>query len=248
MFLRSGTQRAWKNDDLQSFTPCRFMPPELMGYEGRAVVVDPDVFAVGDVCELFELDMHGKAIMAKPRGGHNGRTDYVATSVMLLDCAKLKHWNVRRNFAELFDFKRDYEDWLTLATEPEGTIGYLDSEWNDFDKLTPVTKLLHNTKRRTQPWKTGLPIDYTNRIPVPLISKIIGTDAIRLPLKYKRHPDPRQEQFFFALLAECLDRDLISTDQVEEEMRQHHIRPDSLDMVKSVPPLDHVLDFSAAAA
>ena len=130
---------------------------------------------------------------------------------MLLDCAKLKHWNVRRNFAELFDFKRDYEDWLTLATEPEGTIGYLDSEWNDFDKLTPVTKLLHNTKRRTQPWKTGLPIDYTNRIPVPLISKIIGTDAIRLPLKYKRHPDPRQEQFFFALLAECLDRDLIST-------------------------------------
>ena len=36
----------WRNDDLQSFTPLRFMPPQLMGYRGRAVVklslaVDP---------------------------------------------------------------------------------------------------------------------------------------------------------------------------------------------------------------
>ena len=29
-------QRVWLNDDLQSFTPLRFMPPELMGYQGRA--------------------------------------------------------------------------------------------------------------------------------------------------------------------------------------------------------------------
>ena len=49
LFLRNGVQRPWKNEDLQSFTPLRFMPPELMGYQGRAVVIDPDVFAVGDV-------------------------------------------------------------------------------------------------------------------------------------------------------------------------------------------------------
>ena len=32
----TATSAIWNNDDLQSFTPLRFMPPELMGYEGRA--------------------------------------------------------------------------------------------------------------------------------------------------------------------------------------------------------------------
>ena len=69
-FLRAGTWRAWENADLQSFTPVRFTPPKLMGYQGRAIVIDPDVFAVGDVNELFRRDMEGKAILARPRPGH----------------------------------------------------------------------------------------------------------------------------------------------------------------------------------
>ena len=52
-YSRDGDSRVWDKEDLQSFTPLRFMPPELMGYEGRAVVVDPDVFAVQDVWELL---------------------------------------------------------------------------------------------------------------------------------------------------------------------------------------------------
>ncbi len=44
-FLRDGVKRHWRMDDLQSFTPLRFLPPELMGYQGRAVVIDPDIFA-----------------------------------------------------------------------------------------------------------------------------------------------------------------------------------------------------------
>ena len=59
-YLRDGVKRHWRNDDLQSFTPLRFMPPELMGYQGRAVVVDPDVFAVGDIFELLTRDMAGQ--------------------------------------------------------------------------------------------------------------------------------------------------------------------------------------------
>ena len=31
-FLRDGVERIWRNEDLQSFTPLRFMAPELMGY------------------------------------------------------------------------------------------------------------------------------------------------------------------------------------------------------------------------
>ena len=40
-YLREGASRIWRNDDLQSFTPLRFSPPELMDYQGRAVVTDP---------------------------------------------------------------------------------------------------------------------------------------------------------------------------------------------------------------
>ena len=40
-------------------------------------------------------------------------------------------------------------------------IGPLEPGWNDFDHLGPGTKLLHNTRRMTQPWKTGLPVDFT---------------------------------------------------------------------------------------
>ena len=51
LYLRGGHKQQWLIDDLQSFTPLRFLPPELMGYEGRAIVIDPDVFAVGDIFE-----------------------------------------------------------------------------------------------------------------------------------------------------------------------------------------------------
>src|SRR5690242_10328389 len=87
-YLREERMVTWNYNDLQSFAPLRFMPPELMGYEGRAVVVDPDVFAVGDITELLDRDMQGKAILCKA-----GRTEKrFASSVMLLDCAKLTHW------------------------------------------------------------------------------------------------------------------------------------------------------------
>jgi hypothetical protein len=245
-FLRAGGWRTWRNDDLQSFTPTRFMPPELMGYQGRAVVVDPDVFAVGDINELFSMDMKGKAIMAKRRTGHNGRDDYIASSVMLLDCAKLPHWNVKQQFEDMFSGKLDYDDWIVLANEPRENIGFLPEEWNDFDRLTPGTKLIHNTKRRTQPWKTGLPIDFTNRVPV--IGRFLPENGIRLWGKYKKHPDQRQEDLFFSLLKECLESGQISRTEIESEMRNNHVRHDAFAVMSRVPPLDTILNGVKAAA
>lgn len=246
-YLREGRDHVWHNDDLQSFTPLRFMPPELMGYQGRAVVIDPDVFAVGDINELLARDMGGKAIMAKPRPGHKGYRDYIATSVMLLDCAKLTHWNGRRMFEELFARKRDYEPWMRLADEPRETIGDLEPEWNDFDRLSPNTKLLHNTKRRTQPWKTGLPIDYTNRKGLFGILPANWTPTSfvrrrRISGSYWRHPDNRQEQYFFSLLKECLDNGSVTVDFLKQEMAQDHVRHDALDIIGQVPTVDEILD------
>jgi hypothetical protein len=92
LYLRDGVKRTWLNDDLQSFTLTRFMPPALMGYTGRAVVIDPDIFAASDIWDLLSRDMQGKAIMCRPRSGSKGVIDRcLASSVMLLDCAQLTH-------------------------------------------------------------------------------------------------------------------------------------------------------------
>jgi hypothetical protein len=100
-YLRDGAHRQWLNDDLQSFTLTRFMPPELMGFKGRAVVIDPDVFAVSDVWDLLSRDMQGKSIMVRPRSGRKKKSGCMATSVMLLDCEQLQHWRVAEQFASL---------------------------------------------------------------------------------------------------------------------------------------------------
>jgi hypothetical protein len=225
--LRAGHIREWDPDDLQSFTPTRFAPPELMGYEGKAVVTDPDCFGVGDVADLLDRDMRGKAVMAVARPGHNKRNDYIATSVMLLDCARLTHWDPDKDQDDLFAHRFDYIDWIELKRQPPETIGLLEPEWNDFDRLTPNTKILHTTKRRTQPWKTGLPVDYTLRERGPL-------DFIRRwkRRRYDRHPDRNQEALVYSLLAEMVDKGLITRSEIEAEMAANHVRHDSLEVME----------------
>ena len=140
LYLRDGDKRPWRNDDLQSFTPLRFAPPQLMNYEGRAVVMDPDIFAVGDINDLLQRDMAGKAIVCRPKSGAKARKGAWASSVMLLDCAKLRHWEFEREFNEMFmPAKRDYMDWVSLKLEDPATIGLLENCWNDFDHLDEHT-------------------------------------------------------------------------------------------------------------
>ncbi len=245
-FLRNGVKRVWRNEDLQSFTPLRFMPPELMGYEGRAVVVDPDVFAVGDVFELLSRDMAGKAIMCRTRSGTARlNAGNYASSVMLLDCARLTHWRVEEQFAEMFTFARDYRRWINLDLEPPETIGLFEPQWNDFDRLTPNTKMVHNTKRRTQPWKTGLPVDFMPAETFRMFPPLGWLERARRRLfgdygllgHYVRHPDQKQEQLFFGLLRECLEKGIVTEELLREEMRHNHVRHDAFEVIEQVPPL-----------
>ena len=241
VYLRDGLKREWLYDDLQSFTPLRFTAPELMGYQGRAVMVDPDVFAVGDIMELLSRDMGGKSLMARKRGGDKE----FASSVMLMDCAKLTHWRLEQQFNEMLEMKRDYMEWISLKLEPKDSIGLLEAEWNDFDHLTPKTKLLHNTKRWTQPWKTGLPVDFTPSSKTRRFAPLGWFRRAREAVlgrygglgTYKRHPDPKQEAFFFGLLRECLEKGVISEELVRDEIRHNHVRHDALAVAERTPPL-----------
>ena len=88
-YKRGEETRTHDPNDLQFFTLSRFMPPELMHYEGKALVIDPDIFALSDIAELFEMDLKGSAIAAC------AKKDGWDTSVMLLDCTKLKQWSIK---------------------------------------------------------------------------------------------------------------------------------------------------------
>jgi len=245
-YLRDGVRRRWLNDDLQSFTPLRFMPPELMGYQGRAVVIDPDIFALGDVWSLLSRDMGDKAILCRRRSGPKGLVDRcLASSVMLLDCAKLQHWRCEEQFEEMFAFTRDYMPWVCLKLEARSSIGLFEDEWNDFDRLTAQTKMLHNTRRRTQPWKTGLPIDWRPAERFRLFPPVAWAMRARRHLfgeyallgNYKRHPDPNQERLFFGLLRECLEQGVVTEGMLREEMRKNHVRHDAFEVIARTEPL-----------
>jgi hypothetical protein len=136
-------------DDLRSFAPLRFAVPDAMCRRGVALAVGPDVFAVGDAGELLRRDREGKAIWCR----------------MLLDRAKLPHWRFEAQLGDLFAGRLDHVDWIELKRGPRESTGLLEPGWNDFDRLTPEARLLHTTKRRTQPWKTGLPVGFTLREP-----------------------------------------------------------------------------------
>jgi len=248
-YKRHGVDRVWHENDLQTFTLTRFLPPQLMGYQGRALVVDPDVFAVQDVWELLTRDMQGKAIMCRGSKFKNGA---FASSVMLLDCAKLKHWDVEKGFNELFEGKRDYHQWISLLMEDPNTIGVFENEWNDFDKLTPATKMIHNTRRRTQPWKTGLKVDYTPTEFVPVIGwimrmrrRMFGDHA--LLGRYAKHPDPKQEQLFYGLLKGAYEAGMVTDAQIKEAMDKNYIRHDSIEVMKAAPTLPPLTELKAAA-
>jgi len=249
-FLRDGVERIWRNDDLQSFTPLRFMPPELMGYRGHAVVTDPDVFAVGDVWDLLSRDMQGKAIFCRPRNRRSRSVEGpMATSVMLLDCEKLGHWRVEAQFEALFEKTLDYKEWITLAREPRESIGLFESGWNDLDRFSQNTRMLHTTRRWTQPWKTGLPIDFTPADKFPKFPplgwllwgrrKLLGDHA--LLGHYRTHPDANQEGYFFGLLRECVDSGMVSPDFIEEQIAKKHVRADAFDVMTRGRSTDAIL-------
>jgi hypothetical protein len=111
--------------------------------------------------------------------------------------------------------------------------------------LTPETKFLHTTKRKTQPWKTGLPVDFMPPEKPGAFAVLGWINQVRRRVfgdyaflgHYSRHPDPNQERFFFGLLRECVDKGLVSEAMLRDEMRQNHVRHDAFEVLERIPPL-----------
>lgn len=195
-FTRNGEDVVWHYSEMQSFTTLRFLPPQLMDFQGRSMVIDPDIFAVGDVWELLSCDMGDKAIMC--RESKTGRS--YETSSMLMDNAKLSHWKWDTQIEEMFAGKRDYQKWVLLELEDPNSLGFFENKWNDFDHLDANTKLLHNTRRITQPWRTGLIFEDKHKAgkkPKSGLKKIMHGILGRKHDYHRPHPDVNQQNFFF---------------------------------------------------
>lgn len=220
-----GELRTYTFDNLQSFTITRFKPPELMGYQGRAIVIDPDIFALPgtNLGQLFAVDLKGHAIGACRRENKNKWE----SSVMLLECAKLTHWKLADMLAELAAKRKTQQDYMSLATESIVQIPWM---WNSMDKIDGDAKMLHTTNRLTQPWKTGLKIDFTQK-PLPKIAGIIPREPFhklmgKYPTHYQPHPDQKIVDLFFGMVKGALESGAITREEVEYEIAQGHVRKD----------------------
>ncbi len=184
--------------------------------------------------------MQGKAIVCRMRTGAKGAVGCMATQ---RDAARLRE---ARALALRGRFRRALRrssatTWTGSASSASRArpIGLFENEWNDFDRLTPATRLLHNTKRQTQPWKTGLPVDFT---PARKKLKLLHPATWLRPLERLRParrsaatrgiPIRNQERLFFGLLRECLERGIVSEDLLREEMRQNHVRHDAFQVLE----------------
>jgi hypothetical protein len=120
--------------------------------------------------------------------------------------------------------------------------------------------MLHTTRRKTQPWKTGLPTDWRPAERFRLFPPVAWVMRARRKLfgeyaflgNYKQHPDKNQENFFFGLLKECLNEGTVTEDFLRNEMAQNHVRHDALQVLDNTPDLPppplHPLSAVAQAA
>ncbi len=141
-----------KYRSLTEFSLFRYMIPQWCNHEGRAIYLDSDMIALGDIGELFDAPMGDYDVLCKRAYKENEW----GTSVLLIDCSRAR-WDLEETYrqidAGLFDY---YEfsrfDPKYLQHHPL-KVGELDPNWNVFDYHDAQTKLIHYTDLLTQPWK-----------------------------------------------------------------------------------------------
>lgn len=219
----NGHEVIYHGDDLQSFTLARFMAPQLSGYNGRSVVIDPDVFCCSaKFDEIFQMT-YSKPIAAVFSKGSP------LSSVMVLDNPRLTHWNVENILADLVSKSRDYRYYMNLDFE-KGNVDILPDVFNCLDRLGDDTVLLHNTNRLTQPWKTGLKVDFRINKMKPVLG-VVPREFIHTLLGkhknvYQDHPDKNQVEFFLYLVRGAVQDGAISVDFIADQIRVGYIRKD----------------------
>lgn len=227
-YLRRGIMDMFDKNDMQSFTLLRFYIPELLNYQGKALVLDPDIFQVQKGIEQLEsFDFDSTPIYARRALKKNSW----GSSVLLLSCEKLKHWSLKSFIQKLHKGEIDYDDLINLRLE--NSVSPLQTKWNEFDDFKEDTVLLHTTERLTQPWRTGLKLNSSIEplfrfLPRAPIYKIFGKDLTI----GKEHPSQKVSDFFFEELLACINNQKISKYEVINAVDNGFIRQDIFEKLK----------------
>lgn len=142
-----------KHDPLASteFTYSRFLPPHLCNFQGKAIFMDNDMLAFGDVAELDALDMSNltlRVVQHEYRPENTVKmygcpqTSYPRknwSSLMIMNCAKLKLWSKEVVETQTGAYLHRFQD---IADDQ---IGHVPAEWNMLDEMDDKTKLIHYT-------------------------------------------------------------------------------------------------------
>ena len=140
----------------------RFAPPELCGFEGRAIYLEPDQVVLGDIAELWRTPLDGRSFGAVPtqavRGDlHPTHLDGYLSSVLLFDCGRCRDITVVGVTDDLRSGAYDYQDAISMSPpfidRIAADVGPLPSEWNELERCFEDTRLVHYTHGDRHPWR-----------------------------------------------------------------------------------------------
>ena len=151
---------------------------------------------------------------------------------MWLECAHLTSWKLADILADLKSKRRTKQECMTFYRGER--VMEIHSTWNTLDSLQDA-RILHTTNRLTQPWKTGLPIDFTPKalpklfglFPREPIHKLLG----KYPTHFRPHPDQAVTDFFFTLTKQALEGGAITEAEIREEIAAKNVREDFFDVL-----------------
>jgi lipopolysaccharide biosynthesis glycosyltransferase len=142
----------------------RFHTPSMFEFEGKAIYLDADQIVLKNLNNLVSLldEQHHVALVCSPEGyfGQQPVPQRLETSVMVLNCHKLRYWcpntifnHIVPNDLPLKEKQIHYRDFMWLTWMDPHKIQCIDPGWNHFNILNSNTKLVHFSHVRSQPWK-----------------------------------------------------------------------------------------------
>jgi len=141
--------QAKKNWPRTPFSFQRFLIPELVGYEGKAIYLDADMLVFRDIAELWNQPFNNCDLQAIKETRNGLRSQF---SVMLLDCARL-HWNIDEIISLLDSGELEYVRLMGEMCIVEQIGWDIPPDWNSLEQYeSDATALLHYTNMPTQPW------------------------------------------------------------------------------------------------
>lgn len=155
------TGTGWKTN----FSCFRWAIPEACKFKGKAIYLDVDQIILKDIKQMWNLPMDDYWVLS---------INFKRTDVMLMNCEKFTH----EKWPSVKRIKNSGKSQLQHRKRVQklGTMGPLSRIYNclDGDGYNPeVTRLVHYTVMRTQPWH-----------PLPQF------------IKYEPHPVPEVEQLW----------------------------------------------------